>query len=86
MLPSAILEMSTSDKSPTDAAAITASARAVVKYKLVDPSDKSSESAAAIFVSNDASARAFVKYKLLEPSDKSSVSDAAKAASKRADV
>ena len=48
--------------------------RAFVKYKLLEPSDKSSVVAAAIL----ASARAFVKYKLLEPSDKSSVSNPVK--------
>jgi len=60
VLPPAIPEISTSERSPTDAPAITAFARAFVKYKLLEPSDKSSESAAANFVSNAAFARASV--------------------------
>ena len=51
-----------------------ASALALVKYKLVEPSDNASVSAAAILASALASALAFVKYKFVEPSATVSVS------------
>ena len=60
------------------------SARALVKYRLVEPSESESVSDAAILASALASARALVKYRLVEPSDKSSVSAAAILASARA--